>query len=302
MTQDRTLLGIMLMVAFCAIIPIGDAMAKILGGTVPLIQLLAVRLAFQAAILLPIVILAKIPFRLSARHMRIVILRTAIFVGAMAAMFTALRFLPLADAVAIAFVMPFIMLLLGATMLGEEVGPRRIAACTVGFVGTLLVIQPSFVEVGLPALLPLLVAVLFAFYMLISRQIAQDCDPIALQAWSGLLATPPLLLLLAFTWWENGPVFGAVMPNMTEAVLMAGIGVFGTGAHLLMTWSLRFAPSATLAPVQYLEIPFATLYGWLIFRDLPDGLAAIGIAIIIAAGLYILVREQRLARPRPPEA
>ncbi|MCP1198453.1 DMT family transporter [Notoacmeibacter sp. MSK16QG-6] len=300
-TNDRPMLGIMLMVAFCAIIPLGDSMAKILGGTIPLIQLLVVRLSFQAVILLPIVVIAGIPFRLSRHHMIIVVLRTAIFIAAMAAMFTALRFLPLADAVAIAFVMPFIMLLLGAVVLGEEVGPRRIAACTVGFAGTLLVIQPSFAEVGLPALLPLLVAVLFAFYMLVSRQIAQDCDPITLQAWSGLLGTPPLILLFMLTASESGPVLGAVMPNSAEAWLLAGIGVFGTGAHLLMTWSLRFAPSATLAPVQYLEIPFATFYGWLIFSHLPDGLAALGIAIIIAAGLYVLFREQRLARPRPPE-
>ncbi|RLQ89359.1 DMT family transporter [Notoacmeibacter ruber] len=302
MKEDRPFLGIALMLGFCAIIPLGDSMAKILGGTVPLVQLLVVRMVCQALILLPIVYLARIPFRLDPRHMQIVILRTVIFVGAMATMFTALRFLPLADAVAIAFVMPFIMLFLGALILKEEVGPRRIAACTVGFAGTLLVIQPSFVEVGLPALLPLLVAVLFAFYMLVSRPIARDCDPIALQAWSGLLAGPPLLLLFVLTWSQDGPVLGAIIPNTTEALLMAGIGIFGTGAHLLMTWSLRFAPSATLAPIQYLEIPAATFYGWLIFRDLPDGLAAIGIGVIIAAGLYILYREQSLARPRPPEA
>ena len=73
-------------------------------------------------------------------------------------------------------------------------------------------------------------------------------------------------------------------------------GIIGSFAHLLMTWSLRYAPSATLAPMQYLEIPFATFIGWLIFRDLPNGLAAIGIMITIAAGLYIVLRERGVAQ------
>jgi drug/metabolite transporter (DMT)-like permease len=77
--------------------------------------------------------------------------------------------------------------------------------------------------------------------------------------------------------------------------------LLGTVAHLFMTWSLRFAPSATLAPMQYLEIPIATIIGWLIFKDLPNGLAALGICVTVAAGLYIILRERAIARtPRPP--
>jgi len=75
--------------------------------------------------------------------------------------------------------------------------------------------------------------------------------------------------------------------------LMAIIGVLGTATHLLLTASLRYAPASTLAPMQYLEIPFATIVGWLVFKDLPNGLAALGIIITIAAGLYIIYREQR---------
>jgi drug/metabolite transporter (DMT)-like permease len=77
------------------------------------------------------------------------------------------------------------------------------------------------------------------------------------------------------------------------------LGALGTVAHLLMTWSLRFAPSATLAPMQYLEIPFATLLGYLVFGDLPDGLAAAGIAVTVAAGLYVIHREHLAGRPAP---
>ena len=69
-----------------------------------------------------------------------------------------------------------------------------------------------------------------------------------------------------------------------------------------MTWSLRFAPSATLAPIQYLEIPFATLLGCLVFGDLPNGLAALGIAVTVAAGLYVIHRERRAGLAAAPPA
>ena len=86
------------------------------------------------------------------------------------------------------------------------------------------------------------------------------------------------------------------LPDSYQWVLLLSIGGLGTIAHLLMTWSLRYAPSATLAPMQYLEIPFATLLGWLIFSDLPNRLAGVGIVITMASGLYIILREQATAR------
>lgn len=211
-------------------------------------------------------------------------------------MFLSLRFLPLADAVAIAFVMPFLMLLLGKYVLGEDVGTRRLLACVVGFCGTLMVIQPSFSEVGYPALLPLLVAVVFALFMLVTRQIAKDVDPITLQAVSGVIASTGFILLYAAIALFQVTDIPFAPPGPSETLLLLAIGVIGTVAHLLMTWSLRFAPSATLAPMQYLEIPVATIFGFLIFRDFPNGLALIGIMITILAGLYVIYREQVAAR------
>ena len=92
------------------------------------------------------------------------------------------------------------------------------------------------------------------------------------------------------------------MPNAFEVWLLLAIGIIGTVAHLLMTWSLKFAPSATVAPMQYLEIPFATLNGFIVFKDLPNGGAALGISITIGAGLYVLYRERTLQRTRESAA
>ncbi|WP_209599570.1 DMT family transporter [Ruegeria sp. HKCCSA071] len=301
MTQDRPVFGIFLMLGFCVLAPLGDAMAKLLGETTPLGLLVMVRFAVQAVILIPLVAVTGRPWRMRGRILRLTLLRTLLHIIGISAMFSALQFLPLADAVAIAFVMPFIMLLLGKYVLEEEVGSRRLAACVVGFIGTLLVIQPSFAEVGAPALLPLIVAVVFAMFMLVTRQVAKESDPVSLQAVSGVFATILLAPLLLIGTQMNIQELSMTLPSSDLNWLLIAIGVLGTVAHLLMTWSLRYAPSATLAPMQYLEIPVATLIGWVIFNDLPDGLAAAGIVITIAAGLYVILRERASARSAPTE-
>ncbi|MFU8862794.1 MAG: DMT family transporter [Rhodobacterales bacterium] len=293
---DRPMLGILLMLGFCAVAPMADALAKILGETVPLMMAVLARFAVQALLLAPLVLATGRIWRMRGRMLHLVILRTALHIAGITLMFSALKYLPLADAIAIAFVMPFVLLLLGHTILKEEVGPRRLIACIVGFIGTLLVIQPSFAAVGWPALLPVGVAVVFAAFILVTRLVARDTDPVALQAVSGLMASAVLLpLLLVFG--NSGPeALRLVVPTSHDWALLIGVGLLGTLGHLFMTWSLRFAPSATLAPMQYLEIPFATLIGWLIWRDLPNGLAALGIAITVASGLYIVLRERRLSK------
>ena len=300
MTQDRPVLGIILMLGFCLFAPLGDALAKLLGGQIDVAQLVAIRMAVQAVVLLPVVYFLDLPLLAALSRIRLITLRSVLHMVGIGMMFLSLRYLPLADAVAIAFVMPFIMLLLGRFVLDEEVGSRRLLACLVGFIGTLLVMQPSFAEVGWPALLPVGVAIDFALFMLVTRQLAKEVDAITLQMISGVIACAilfPLLLLLAPV---GMPGFAVSMPENGTWGLVLAMGLLGTCAHLLMTSALKFAPSATLAPMQYLEIPIAALLGWLIFHDFPNGLALVGIAVTILAGLYIIFREQQLSRSMPP--
>ncbi|SFE45584.1 EamA domain-containing membrane protein RarD [Sulfitobacter brevis] len=296
MISDRPLLGITLMMGFCIVAPMGDAVAKMLGASIPLGEVIFVRFAVQVLILAPLVWRSNRVWRMSGRVLALTWFRTVLHIIGIAAMFTALKYLPLADAVAIVFVMPFFMLILGHYVLHEEVGYRRMIGCLVGFIGTLLVVQPSFSEVGWPALLPVLVAANFSVFMLVTRKIARETDPIGLQAVSGVMA---LALVVPALWIGNGldlAPLQIIQPNAAEWGLLIAIGALGSIAHLLMTWSLRYAPSATLAPMQYLEIPIATLIGFVVFQDLPNGLAALGIVITMGAGLYIILRERAIAR------
>jgi drug/metabolite transporter (DMT)-like permease len=129
--------------------------------------------------------------------------------------------------------------------------------------------------------------------MMVTRKIARALDPIKLQAISGVQASVILIVVISIL----PTTFGEVTLQLGGRtwILLAALGLIGTLAHLFMTWSLRFAPASTLAPMQYLEIPFGTAIGWLVFADLPNGLAAVGICITVGAGLYIIIRERRLA-------
>ncbi|MFQ6549854.1 DMT family transporter [Aestuariibius sp. 2305UL40-4] len=294
MTADRPLFGIALMSLFCLLAPLSDAVAKLLTATVPILVIVVARFVVQAAITTPLSLARGESLRLGGRLLHLTILRMALQVAGLVLIFAALRVMPLADAIAIAYVMPFLMLILGRLVLGETVGPHRIAGCVIGFAGTLLVIRPNFAEVGAVALLPLAVALVFALFMLVTRAIAKEIGPVPLQAITALAALPFLAVALL----ASAPDLTGFTPRIWA--LLALVGLLGTLSHLAMTWALRFAPSATLAPMQYLEIPLATAIGFVMFDDLPDGLAALGILLTIAAGLYIVFKERAIAaRPAP---
>jgi drug/metabolite transporter (DMT)-like permease len=286
---DRPMLGIAFMLGFCLLAPMGDALAKYLGAALPVMLLVVVRFAAQFVLLAPLVVRRMGHLRLSARIWWLTLLRACLHICGIWWMFTSLQYLPLADAIAIAFVMPFILLLLGHFLLEEEVGPHRMVACAFGFTGTLMVIQPSFAAVGWPALLPVGVAVVFALFMLVTRSIAKTIDPVTLQAINGAQATIIVLTVLTFSIGFEG----WRLPVGAEIGLLFAVGAVGTLAHLAMTWSLRYAPSTTLAPMQYLEIPVATVIGLVVFGAFPNGFAALGIAVTVATGLYIIWRENR---------
>lgn len=291
--EDRPLLGMALMLGFCVMIPLGDALAKLLSTRVSVSHIVFARFAVQALILFPLALILKRPLALPKQTWGVVLVRTLLQMAGISAMFLALRHLPLADAVAIAFVMPFFMLLLGRFVLKEDVGPHRLFACCIGFIGTLLVVQPSFVSVGYHALWPLAVAVIFAVFMLVTRKISRDVDPIALQAVSGCLATLIMAPLFLISFSIELPGFLVEMPSGETLQMLGLAGLLGTFAHLLMTWSLRFAPTSTLASMQYIEIPCAVLVGWFFFAELPNSTATYGICVTVLAGLYAIWRETR---------
>mgnify|MGYP005854777979 CR=1 FL=1 len=290
---DRVLPGIAMMAGFTAIVPASDVFAKLAAATLPIGVILLARFTVQAAVLIPLAAFGNHLARPAAHELAAHFLRAALILGATGALYTALRFMPLADAIAIFFVEPFILTLLGSALLGEGVGWRRLAACGAGFAGALLIIRPSFAVFGPVALLPLMTALFFAFYMVLTRRISHRMHPIALQGWTALAAMALMTMLLAVFRGSGAAPLEPVMPAGREWLWLAGLGCLSALAHLLVSYALRFAPAATIAPLQYLEIVMATLLGFAVFGDLPDLQTVAGIAIIVASGLYVFQRERR---------
>ena len=287
MPKDNTRLGLLMMIGFCILAPASDAFAKILGDGVPVLQVVVARFMVQLLLIRRSLWTRRQDTWMRGDRVGLIILRSALLLLAVTFLFLSLRYLPLADAIAIAYVMPFLVLGVG-WLTGDRASPLALGLCLLGFVGTLMVVQPSFSEIGWPALLPIAVAIFFTGFMFITRKISKYIDPIDLQAANGICAMAILLPIAIFGQAMEIPILTIVSVSNIELLYLFGVGILGTLAHLMMTWALRFASAPTVAPIQYLEIPFATLYGWLIFKDFPNGLAALGIVITITAGLLVL--------------
>jgi drug/metabolite transporter (DMT)-like permease len=296
MNTDRPLLGVLLMLGFCLLAPLLDVSAKLAADDIPVGQITFVRFLGQGVLMLIPLFIMRFGLRIAPRLLPLVGLRGALLILSTYCFVAAIAVMPIADALAIAFVEPFLILYAGKLLFGEEVGPRRLAAATVGFVGVLMVIQPSFQAFGAVALFPLGTAITFAAYMIVTRRLSRHLHPVPMQFHTSWLAVLICLPFLIFGNWQSWPTLDPVMPHGVNWVWLIGVGVFATLSHMMMTYALRFAPSATLAPLHYLEIVSAVLFGYLIFGDFPNRLALTGIAIILASGLYVIYRERQLQR------
>ena len=288
---DRVLPGVGLMLLFCLTAPLIDVASKLAVATVPVGQVTAARFMVQAVVMAPFV--AGAAFVLPVRLIWPVMVRALFLMLSTFSFVSAVAVMPLADALAIAFVGPFVLLLLGRFVHGDAVGPRRIAASVVGFAGSLLVIQPSFATFGPVALWPLGTAVAFAAYMLVTRGLSGRIAPVPMQFHTAALGSLMILPVLVLAEGGGSAALDPVWPEGLAWVWLAGVGIASALSHLFITHALRLAPSATLAPLQYLEIVSAVTISFLVFGDFPDALTWAGIAVIVASGLYIIHRERR---------
>lgn len=298
MSNDRILPGVALMLAFCAIAPLLDVASKLAAQTIPVGQITGARFVIQGVLMLPLVLVMRLPFRMSRRALRLTFIRTVFLILSTYSFVAALQFMPIADALAIVFIEPFIILILGHFLFGDEVGPRRIWASVVGFAGSLMVIQPSLMAFGPVALFPLGTALFFALYMLTTRQLSDEMHPVTMQFQTSLIGS---LICVPILWLFDGSGIVSLDPVMPQGwawLWLFGVGFWAAVSHMCMTYALKFAPSATLAPLHYLELVSAVALGYLVFGDFPNLLTWTGIAVIVGSGLYIIHRERLSARDR----
>ena len=295
-STDHILAGVALMLGFCVTAPLLDVAAKLASDSIPVGQITAARFIVQCVLMAPFVWIMGLSLAVARSQWLALCARAALLLASTFCFIAAIRVMPLADALAIVFIAPFIVLLVGKFSFGEDVGPRRVGAAMVGFVGVLFVIQPSFAAFGPVALFPLGTAVGFAFYILVTRGLSRRMHPVTLQFHTGLIASLLCLPIILLAQGMEAEMLDLVWPKGVTWLWLFGVGFFATLSHMMMTYALSLAPSATLAPLQYLELPVATLLGYLVFSDFPNTLALTGIVIIIGAGLYMIHRERVTAR------
>jgi drug/metabolite transporter (DMT)-like permease len=295
--QTSVLLGIGYMAAFSIIAPGLDVFAKLAAATAPLGIIVLSRFLVQATLLgaAALALRQRMPPR---EDLPWHLARGALVAGATLCFFAGLRRLPLADTVAIFFVEPLILTALSAVLLGERVGWRRWSACAVGFLGVLMVVRPNFLGAGPAALFPLGAAAFFALYLILTRRLSPRTDAIAMQLISGLSGAVVIGLAL-IVGAGSGTDFDPRWPEGVEWGYLLALGVFSTVSHMCVVLALRHAPASVVAPVQYLELAAATLYGWAVFGDVPVPMAWAGMAVVAGAGLYVWSRERRVDPTAP---
>ncbi len=197
--------------------------------------------------------------------------------------FTGVKYLPLADAVAISFASPLIATALSVPFLKEQVGLRRWIAVAIGFAGVLIIVRPGLGIVHWAAFVVLGVAFFFAVFQLITRSLAASDDSLVTLFYSALIGAVILTLVVPFYW--TNPA------SWQEAAMLASLGLFGGFGHYLLIKAHEYAPVAVLSPLTYSSLIWGVILGYLVFNEFPDQMTIIGAGILIATGIYIVYRE-----------
>jgi len=283
--RSARLAGIALMLTGIGLFSLGDAVGKVIVASYTLGQFLLLRSITSIVLMGPFIWRERTAFRRLSQP-RLHGLRVILSTAEVAAFFLAVTYLPLADVITYYLATPIFVTAIAALVLKEAVGWRRWSAVGVGFCGVLIALQPSAETLTWPALIALGGSLCFALLMVVTRSLRGAPDVVL--ASSQFAGTLILGAALA--------PFGWVMPDLGGLALFVAAGAITIGALLSVNRSLRLAPASVVVPYQYTMIVYAVIFGYLVFGDVPAAHTLAGAAIIIGAGFYIFLREQRLGR------
>jgi len=289
----RSLRGIGFMAVTILIFSVMDAMAKYLSADYPTVFILWVRYVFQALFMAVLLVRARSMGFMRTNRLGLQVGRAMLNVASTFAFIFGLAFLPLADAVALNMVGPLFLTALSVPLLGEKVGVRRWTAVGVGFLGALIVIRPGLGVTHWAGSLMLLSAFIYALYQIATRKLAATDPPLTTLFYTTMTGLAATTVLIPFFWIEA---------PFEVWMLLAIQGGLGTAAHLCLITALGHAPASTLAPFNYGTIVIATILGYVVFHQFPDGWTIAGALVIMASGLYVIHRETVRRRQRQQES
>ena len=277
--------AIILNLSAWVMLPIMDGFAKYLSSTLPVLQITWSRYFFTIVITLPIMLIFFRKNLTWTEQPKLQLIRGLLLFCANILFFYSISIISLAKALTLAFIAPLIVTALSPFLLGEKVGFRRWAAVVTGFIGSLIVIRPGFVELNLASIAALGTGVLYGFYLIITRKLHDSDNPLLTLLLTGIVGAVLGSIIMPTVW---------VSPTITEWYMMFAIGFFASLGHLLLILSLKYADVSKLAPFGYFEIVTNILIGYYFFNYFPDTWTFLGLFIIISSGIYIFRREHKL--------
>lgn len=265
-----------------------DALGKYLVQAYPVIEVIWARSAFHTLIV-AVVLRHHLPQVMRTRRPGLNILRSLLQMMSLGLFFTALRFMPLADASAILFTSPLLVAALAGSLLREPAGPGRWLGVIVGFAGALLIIRPGGETMRLATLLPLAGALFSALLQISTRRLSATESPLTLLLYNSVVAALVMTAAVPFVWRT---------PDAQGWMLLTLMAGFAIGASFCFIKAFEAATASVVSPFYYVSLVWATALGFLVFGELPDRWTVLGMTVIAASGIYIFRGESARARSR----
>jgi len=267
------------------IVPVMDAFAKHLSSSMDVLQITWARYFFTVVFTLSLMLIFYRKTLVWSKKPTLQLIRGLIFVFSTYLFFYAISEISLPKALTLAFVAPICVTALSPFFLNEKVGLKRWTAVSMGFIGTLIVIRPGFIEFNLATFAALGNGICYGFYLIMTRKLSTSDNSLLTLLFSGVVGTIIISLFMPSVW---------VNPSVNQWIMMALIGFIASIAHLFIILSLKYADASKLAPLGYTEIITNIIISYYFFYELPDNWTYLGLFIIVLSGIYISHREVTL--------
>jgi drug/metabolite transporter (DMT)-like permease len=286
MTEQNTRLGILLMVATTFIFAVQDGISRHLAGEYNVLMVVMIRYWFFAAFVIAIAARKAGGLRAAARTEQPLMqgFRALLLVTEICVMIFGFTMLGLVESHAVFACYPLLIAALSGPVLGERVGWRRWVAIGVGFVGVTIILKPGFGVFQIEAAVPLMAALMFALYGLLTRYVARKDSAATSFFWTGTVGS---VAMTAVGLWFWEPM------SRPDWVWMAALCVTGALGHYTLIKCYEVAEASSVQPFAYLQLVFASTLGILVFSETIEMNVALGAALIVGAGLFTLWRQRQ---------
>ncbi len=274
-------------VAGFAVLSMGDAVVKSMAGDWPPYAVAVLRFAFGAMGLSVLLWRSEGPRAFVPQKPWLQVARGTCLALASVCFFSAIYIMPLAEAMAIAFLAPILTQILAGLLLGEKVKPKVYGISVIALVGVAIILRPNLALLGWGALLPLVSATFFALLMVSNRASAGQGSALSMQVFVAALSVPILVVVALTAKFSGEPSLDFGWPTWDVVARCAFVAVTASAAHWLAYIGTSRAGAAQVAPAIYVQMLVAVIMGWLFFDDVPDAYTLVGATLIIAAGLYL---------------